>query len=117
MRECRRDRPLFVFGMERDRVLSQLCENWQRLLLRFMAGASIRDWRGSRVADWTNRQKYQQFWRVKTWGSIQINFFAAKKDRRTKLPENLFATFRGKKPRERTMHSARGSGARGESSL
>jgi len=28
VRECRRDRPLFVFGMERDRVLSHKSENW-----------------------------------------------------------------------------------------
>jgi hypothetical protein len=50
---------------------------------------------------------------------ILINFFAAKKDRRKsfQIKSLSFATFRGKKLRERTLHSARGSGARGEASL
>jgi hypothetical protein len=48
-----------------------------------------------------------------------MNFFAAKKDRRKsfEIKSLSFATFRGKKLRERTLHSARGSGARGEASL
>ena len=66
-----------------------------RKLLRFMAGKSIRRLAWFRVADWPNRQKYQQFWQVKPWGSIQINF-RRQKDRRTTKPRNLFATFRGK---------------------
>lgn len=50
---------------------------------------------------------------------ILMNFFRQKGPAQ-KLPDKIFvsfATFRGKKPRERTLHSARGSGARGEASL
>ena len=74
----------------RDGTRSRSVSTLRKLLLRFMAGKSIRRLAWFRVADWPNRQKYQQFWRVKTWGSIQINFFAAKKDRRTTLPDKIF---------------------------
>jgi hypothetical protein len=75
------------------------------------------DWRGSRVADWPN-PKISTVLAGKTPG-ILMNIFAAKKDRRKsfQIKSLSFATFRGKKLRERTLHSARGSGARGEASL
>ena len=72
MRECRRDRPLFVFGMERDRVLSH-SENWQSSQAQRLQAAF--SWRldssiGVVLESLTGRiQKYQQFWRVKHLGS------------------------------------------------
>jgi len=61
VRECRRDRPLFVFGMERDRVLSHhKSENWFAAGCVFMASRFV-DWRGSRVADWPNPKNINSF--------------------------------------------------------
>jgi len=88
VRECRRDRPLFVFGMERDRVLSHKSENWQSSSTEVGCMQAAFSWRldssiGVVLESLTGRipKIISTVLAGKTPG-ILMNFFFAKKDRR-----------------------------------